>query len=362
MEKLKLIGSGAYANVYSFIEPLTKRKFAKKKLKTGSNEKEIERFKREFDIMHKFSNPYILKAYSFNTDENSYIMDYCDCSLKDYINKNNNKEFMNFEFRKNIALQLLSGLRFLHSKKVLHRDLSCNNILVEIFDDNIIRLKISDFGLEKDEKIDITSTDSTIKGTIIDDTLSSFKDYNIKNEIYVVGVILCFIFTGKSNVNIEISNVSKIVNKCVTRNHDDRYNNVDEIIEDVKSLNDMSNKVVYTESNKISSEENLDETNLNVDECALQILKAMSEDTGGNRLYYIKSLSGNHIQTSDGKFSVHSSKLSPREKAIWKSAFNKLVKEELISALSSKNEIFEITAEGYEYLDKRKENFVVQVI
>ena len=57
---------------------------------------------------------------------------------------------MTFQYRKNIALQFLKGLKYLHSKDMYHRDISFNNILIKEFDDNFVIVKISDFGLLKD--------------------------------------------------------------------------------------------------------------------------------------------------------------------------------------------------------------------
>ena len=365
MEKLKLqpIGNGAYANVYSFKEDLTGKKFALKKLKREIKDKEIERFKQEFKKMKEISNPNILKAYSYNEEENSYIMDFCDYSLKDFILNNNTKEFMDFNYRKNIALQFLNGLKYLHSKEILHRDLSYNNVLIQEFDDNIVMVKISDFGLIKNLDLDLTSIDSSIRGTIIDDTLISFKDYNIKNEIYEIGVVLWFIFTGRSNLNIDDSNIGKIIKKCINRNHSERYNNVDEIIIELNILNDdKKNKENFNDFNSIEVEKLKNRNGLDIDDFAFTILKAMIEDKAQNQLYYLKDLAGEHMQTSDGEFSLNLAEFSPRNKAKWKSALEKLINNTLIIPLSYKNEIFEVTSKGYEFYDMQKDDFVVQVI
>lgn len=251
--KLKLKGSGAYANVYVFTEPLTNKKFAIKKVKKDIDYKELQRFKLEFEKMNLISNPYILKAYSFNEKENSYIMEYCDYTLKDYILSNNNKDFMTFQFRKNIAIQFLKGLKYLHSKDMYHRDISFNNILIKEFDDNFVIVKISDFGLLKDLNLELTKTDSEIRGTIIDDTLTSFKDYNIKNEIYAIGVVLWFIFTGRTNLKIDDSKIGRIVNNCIIRELDKRYNNVDEIIQEIKLISDNNTEVLVNSNEKNKS-------------------------------------------------------------------------------------------------------------
>lgn len=60
--KLKLIGEGAYANVYTYIDEEYSCKFALKKLKTNATSKDFERFKREYDLMKKYKYPYITKV------------------------------------------------------------------------------------------------------------------------------------------------------------------------------------------------------------------------------------------------------------------------------------------------------------
>jgi len=361
---LKMVGSGAYATVYSFIEPLTNKKFAMKRLHKDIAGKELERFKLEFKKMNDISNPYILKAYSYNENDNSYIMEYCDFTLRKYILTNNSKDFMTFSHRKNIALQFLRGLQYLHNKELLHRDVSFNNILLRVYDDNFVVVKISDFGLVKDLNIDMTRTDSEIRGTIIDDTLTSFKDYNIKNEIYAIGVVLWFIFTGKTNLSIDDSNIGKIVNKCITRNHSERFENANEIIHSLMQakeyVSDMSNTLTHNQSIKI--DEINEKSGLNIDEKAFTILRAMVEDNSNNQLYYLKTLSGEHLQTSGGNFNVNIDDFTPRERTSWRNALRQLIDNGLIIAINHKNDVFEVTSEGYKFYDLKNEAFVVQVV
>ena len=362
---LKLKGNGAYANVYTFREPLTNKIFAIKKLKKDVEEKEFQRFKLEFKKMNSISNPYILKAYAFNEEENSYIMEYCDYTLKDYILSNNNKNFMNFQYRKNIAFQFLTGLKYLHSKDMYHRDISFKNILIKEFDDNFVIVKISDFGLVKDLNLELTRTDSEIRGTIIDDTLTSFKDYNIKNEIYAIGVVLWFIFTGKTNLKLDDSKISKIVNKCITREIDERYNNVDEIIQEIRLISDNNTeiKTINVQKNKghFKVEKIKNKNDLNIDDRAFTILKSMIEDDSNNQLYYLKTLTGEILQTSGGNLNISLEEYTAKERAYWKKALQDLIDNNLIKSLDYKNEIFEVTTNGYEFYDLQKdESFVVQ--
>ena len=55
--RLQLIGEGAYAFVYRFTDPNYDIQIARKKLKKNVGSKEVERFRREFDIMKRFDFP-----------------------------------------------------------------------------------------------------------------------------------------------------------------------------------------------------------------------------------------------------------------------------------------------------------------
>ena len=72
---LKLIGSGSYANVYKYKDTFYNRPFILKRAKKELTDKEVARFKREFDVMNDLSSPYILEVYCYNPDKNEYIME-----------------------------------------------------------------------------------------------------------------------------------------------------------------------------------------------------------------------------------------------------------------------------------------------
>jgi serine/threonine-protein kinase/endoribonuclease IRE1 len=62
--------------------------------------------------------------------------------------------------------QMVSGLKFIHKKKMIHRDIKPENILISVLDGSA-RLKISDFGFTKPLKEDGFHYDlaSGLKGT-----------------------------------------------------------------------------------------------------------------------------------------------------------------------------------------------------
>lgn len=161
-------------------------------------------------------------------------MEYCDTTLYDFISKNNDK--LKFLSRKRLALQFLYGINYLHKKSILHRDISYRNILIKKFDFGVATVKLSDFGLMKEDGSVFTKSDTDIKGTIIDPSLEKFKDYNVQNEMYPIGFILNFIFTGKQNLVSNDTDINKIVVKCTDRDPTKRYKSVADLIIDMESL------------------------------------------------------------------------------------------------------------------------------
>lgn len=343
--ELRNIGEGSYAHVFSFVDPSTNVKYAKKRLKNGATEDEQKRFKIEFDNMNELSHPNILKAYAYNEEEKSYIMEYCDFTLQDFISHNNNKDFMNFEYRKSLAIQTLNGFNYLHKRNRLHRDLSYKNLLVKQYDDNIVIIKLADFGLMKNLDLDLTRTETEIKGTIIDDTLDNFKDYDVKYEIYGIGVLLWFIFTGKTSLKIDDSDIGKIVSKCITRNHEERYNNVQEIINDINSITFSQNKKTINNIAISKIAKDIDKNTIK-----LNILSLIIDDESG-RLLHLRDLAGEYFQSSDGSNVIYLDEMDNKEKAYYKSSFEELIRDSLIVSVDSQNQMFEITSNGYEFYE-----------
>ncbi len=61
--KKKLIGHGAYANVYKYKDEFYNTHFAIKKLKDDVTKKEKARFEHEYKLLSSYNCPNILKAY-----------------------------------------------------------------------------------------------------------------------------------------------------------------------------------------------------------------------------------------------------------------------------------------------------------
>ena len=231
---LQLIGSGSYANVYRFIDPEYGIPFALKRAKRNMNQKDLERFRNEFELLKDLRFPYVLQVFRYFEDRNEYTMEHCDATLREFIDRGNAR--ISFGTRKRVALQFLYGLNYLHSKGYLHRDVSYQNVLVKQYDGGSVIVKISDFGLFKHSDSDLTRSESELRGTILDPTIVSFKHYNLANEIYSIGFVLSFIFSGRMNIDACKGATRTIIDKCVGVPLSTRYPDVRAVILDVETL------------------------------------------------------------------------------------------------------------------------------
>ncbi|EAL6632855.1 protein kinase family protein [Campylobacter jejuni] len=228
---LDLIGDGSYAKVYKYYDEFYKYYFALKKLNKKVNDKEIQRFIKEFNIMKQINNPYILKVYSLDENKKEYIMEYVDFTLKEYIHKNNSK--LSSDERISLGIQIIKGIKTLWNKNILHRDISLKNILIKQYDD-IVVIKISDFGLVKELNSELTSENTEIKGSLNEISRlqkKGFNNYDKSDEIYALSRVLYFIATGRTNL---INTKCDFLEKGINDNVKNRYNNLDDLMRDFK--------------------------------------------------------------------------------------------------------------------------------
>ena len=100
---------------------------------------------REIEMLTQLRHPNIIKYYETFEDENYIylIIEYANNgSLVSFLyNRSLEKIKIKNDFLWNIFLQCLSGLSYIHSKKIIHRDINAEILLL----DNNMILKISDF-------------------------------------------------------------------------------------------------------------------------------------------------------------------------------------------------------------------------
>lgn len=233
---LEQIGHGSYATVYSYTDPFYNRKYVLKRAKNNLSGKELERFRQEYYQMAQLSSPYIVEVYHYNETKYEYVMEYMDCTLGDYILNTSPKP--NKIERIKIVNQVLRAFQYIHTKGLLHRDISPSNILIKKYDDvNII--KIADFGLVKVPNSTLTSLYSTVKGAFNDPALDSegYANYSIEDETFALTKIVLFIMTGSAMMRSDTDeSLKSFFQKGVSSDKTNRYHSVDEMIIAFKNL------------------------------------------------------------------------------------------------------------------------------
>lgn len=147
--------------------------------------------------MKMCNSQFIIKYHDSFKNDNYFaiIMEYIDgITLRDAINKNKQSNLL---FSKSELLhifsQMLYGVFYLHSNNILHGDLKPEVyyfIIQNILLSNDGRVKICDFGISK--IINCYDQNNTIKGTplYMAPEIINKKIYNLKADIYSLGVIL----------------------------------------------------------------------------------------------------------------------------------------------------------------------------
>ena len=231
-EIIKTIGDGTFGVVYEGRNKLTKEKVAIKKLKQKYKTFEECKNKIEIKILESLNHENIVKLKEVIREYNgevSYIFEFCDCNLFQFINTHREKNKIIPEpIIRDIILQITRGLNYLHMKQYLHRDLKPENILLILNnynynDNNInntnIKVKIADFGTAKKipSKDDLTITEYVCtRWYRAPECVLRADYYNETSDIWAIGCIMAElyklgpIFPGENEFD-QINQIFKIL-------------------------------------------------------------------------------------------------------------------------------------------------------
>ena len=174
----KIIGSGAFSIIYLGENYLTKKKIAIKCVKLTKINNII--VNREINIMRNLDHVNIIKLIdSFKIDNNVYLIQ---------------EKKLNEKKCQDIFRQVMSGIRYLQSKNINHRDLKPHNILLT----SDYTIKICDFGFASKSNISTTICGSPI---YMAPEILLCEKYTNKAELWSLGVILYELIYKKTPFN-----------------------------------------------------------------------------------------------------------------------------------------------------------------
>ena len=134
-EIIKKLVEGGYGRVIQVKSKLDNNYYAIKEIIMKLEMKDkLDNIKKEADILSKFNCNNIVKYYdSFEDKDKFYIlMEYCEGqNLRDYINENiKNNTLIEEKILYKIIKQICLGIKEIHDKNIIHRDLKSENIFI----------------------------------------------------------------------------------------------------------------------------------------------------------------------------------------------------------------------------------------
>ncbi|XP_061908122.1 cyclin-dependent kinase 15 [Entelurus aequoreus] len=191
---LEKLGEGSYASVFKGISRINGQLVALKVIETKTEEGVPFTAIREASLLKglKHANIVLLHDIIHARDSLTFVFEYVQTDLAQYMNQHpgglhshNVRIFM---------FQLLRGLAFIHSRRILHRDLKPQNLLISYLGE----LKLADFGLARSKSVPCQSFSSEVVTLWYrpPDVLLGSIDYSTALDIWGAGCIFVEMLQG----------------------------------------------------------------------------------------------------------------------------------------------------------------------
>ncbi|MGI6117960.1 MAG: Stk1 family PASTA domain-containing Ser/Thr kinase [Bilifractor sp.] len=255
-EIISRIGSGGMADVYKARDHKLSRLVAVKVMKAEFREDTsfVSKFQKEAQAAARLSHPNVVNVFDVGEDRGLYyiVMELVEgITLKNYINK---KGKLSVKEATSIAIQVSLGLQAAHNQGIIHRDVKPQNIIISTDG----KVKLSDFGIAK------ATNSNTITANVMGSVHYSSPEQvrggisDARSDIYSLGITMYEMVTGRvpfdgdTTVSIAIKHLQEeivppsrytpdlphaleqIILKCTQKNQIRRYQNVGDLIEDLK--------------------------------------------------------------------------------------------------------------------------------
>jgi serine/threonine protein kinase/tetratricopeptide (TPR) repeat protein len=262
---LEKLGEGGMGVVYKAEDANLKRTVAIKFLPRGleAHEPERARFLQEAQAASAINHPNVCTIYEISQYEGQQfiVMEYVDGkTLRQMVPVQKTQTALDY------AIQIGEALQDAHSKGIVHRDIKTDNIMVNTKN----QVKVMDFGLAKLKgSLKLTKTSSTV-GTLAYMAPEQIEggEVDARSDIFSFGVVLYEMLTGHlpfrgeheaammySILNEEPESLQKylldaplellhVLNRALEKDPRDRYQNVTEMVIDLRRLKKETSRVV----------------------------------------------------------------------------------------------------------------------
>ena len=266
---LEKLGQGSFGAAYKVLNEENNNIYVIKKiLLKSAKEEEIKEIKNEAEILSSLNSENIVKYYDSFTDNESFniIMEFCEgLDLRKFINEHKkSNDFIKKDIIYHIILEISNGIKEIHKKNLVHRDLKPDNIFLNAD----LKVKIGDFGIAK-KLNNANEYAKTHTGTMLymAPEIINGEKYNNKVDIWALGCIiheLCtlnFCFESQSltdlikkinqsqhekiNQKLYGEDMQNLIDSLLNKNYKKRPS-IDEVIKLVKKNTDPSsaNKIM----------------------------------------------------------------------------------------------------------------------
>ncbi|XP_068123217.1 serine/threonine-protein kinase Nek5 [Hyperolius riggenbachi] len=218
-EIIRMIGEGAFGKAFLGRARRDNMQCVIKEISLSKMPpKERQASEKEVTLLSKMKHPNIVSFFtSFKEQNNLYIvMEYCDCG--DLANRIAKQRGILFDEDQvlNWFVQISLGLKHIHDRKVLHRDIKAQNIFLT---NNGTMVKLGDFGIARmlNNTMELART---CVGTpyYLSPEICENRPYNNKTDIWSLGCVLYELCTLKHP--FESNNLRQLVLKICRGRYD----------------------------------------------------------------------------------------------------------------------------------------------
>lgn len=187
-EKVSLVGKGAFGRVYRAIDPARGGPVAVKVLLRNTSEDVRRRFDREAKVLQELASPHLVRVFDADLEHDPpfLLMEWLGGgSLGDVIRPATPADPTR---AREVARQLLLGIRDLHQAQLLHRDIKPHNVMLR--EDGTIAL--GDLGLVGEEVASSISATGQVMGTprYMPPEVLLGKRWSPEGDLFAAGVTL----------------------------------------------------------------------------------------------------------------------------------------------------------------------------